>query len=164
MITCTKKYHNFPFAHRQPNHQGHCHLIHGHNWAFKFVFACEALDENGFVVDFGGLGWLKDWLNDMFDHTLVLNLDDPALSYLKEGLCSPKGLQTESPDLIKMFPFARIKCVPNCGAEGLAKFIGDEVDTKLRAITKERVFLLNVTVFEDDKNSATNHLLIRCDA
>lgn len=158
MITCTKKYINFPFAHRQPNHEGHCRLIHGHNWAFEFVFACEKLDANGFVIDFGSLGWLKELLNDMFDHTLVLNFDDPYLEYLKLSLGDkPEVLPGgHSSNHVKV-PFAKIKCVPNCGAEGLADWLAETVDNKLQAITEDRVFLMKVTVFEDDKNSATFH-------
>ena len=57
MITCTKRYDNLPFAHRQPNHEGHCSLIHGHNWSFEFEFKASKLDGNGFVIDFGDLKW-----------------------------------------------------------------------------------------------------------
>ena len=81
-ITCSKTYTDLPFAHRQPSHQGHCALIHGHNWSFEFEFAADKLDECGFVIDFGKLKWLKDWINERFDHTLVLNESDPMLDFL----------------------------------------------------------------------------------
>ena len=139
MITCTKRYTDFPFAHRQHRHLGHCQLIHGHNWSFEFKFGCHDLDTNGFVVDFGSLQWLKCWLEQRFDHTLVLNEDDPHLEFLQQTLGD----------------FAKIIVVPNCGAEGLAKFIFNEVNPMLKAKTMERVFLKKVTVFEDAKNSAT---------
>lgn len=139
MISCTKRLDNFPFAHRQPNHKGHCSLIHGHNWSFEFEFKARTLDENGFVTDFGGLQWLKDWLNQNFDHTLVLNEDDPKLTHLTVCL---SGL-------------ARIILVPNCGAEGLARYVFEKIDEAVRSKTGQRVRLFRVTVFEDDRNSAT---------
>jgi 6-pyruvoyltetrahydropterin/6-carboxytetrahydropterin synthase len=144
MITCSKIYKDIPFAHRQPNHDGHCKFIHGHNWAFKFTFGARELDENGFVVDFGKLKWLKTWLDAAFDHSLVLNADDPALVYLQDFL-EKKGL-------------AEIFVVPNCGAEGLAKYLLEKIGEQLRHQTADRkngtVYLLEVEVFEDERNSA----------
>ena len=146
MFTCTKKYTDFPFAHRQHRHEGHCRFIHGHNWGFTFTFACTLRDFNGFVIDFGDLKWLKEWLTQKFDHTLVLNQDDPHLDDFKEWL-------TESGhDAHKSF--ADIRVVPNCGAEGLAVFIHEEVDRLIRAYTNNRVWLASVIVHEDEKNSA----------
>lgn len=151
MFTCSKKYADLPFAHRQHNHKGHCALIHGHNWAFKFTFGCTMRDANGFVVDFGDLKWLKEFLYAHFDHTLVLNIDDPALDYLK------KVLIDDAPQISgEMFvKFADIILVPNCGAEGLASFLFEEVDRLLSAHTDGRVHLVSVEVLEDEKNAAT---------
>lgn len=156
MYTCTKKFANFPFAHRQPAHPGHCRLIHGHNWAFVFTFGCKHLEPGTeFVVDFGDLKWLKAWLESQFDHTLVLNSDDPYLEYFKLVL----GDKPEVPPgghpvgHIKV-PFAKIILVPNCGAEGLAAYIYEEVNRQLFARYDGRVFLHSVSVEEDEKNSA----------
>lgn len=157
MYTCSKKYANLPFAHRQHNHAGHCRFIHGHNWAFEFTFGCTKRDKNGFVIDFGDLKWLKEWLEKMFDHTLVLNLDDPALEYLRCVLLKTEdiaGIPNVS-GLLTLFPFADLRTVPNAGAEGLAGWVFEEIDVLLRAKTEDRVFLIAVTVHEDEKNYAT---------
>jgi 6-pyruvoyltetrahydropterin/6-carboxytetrahydropterin synthase len=148
MYTCTKKFANFPFAHRQPAHKGHCSLIHGHNWAFVFTFGCKHLEPGTeFVVDFGDLKWLKAMLEELFDHTLVLNADDPQLEYLRNVLVNfQSGLEFR--------PLARLVLVPNCGAEGLAAFLYDEVNRQLYARYNGRVFLHAVVVEEDEKNSA----------
>lgn len=114
-------------------------MIHGHNWSFKFVFGTDELDANGFVIDFGDLKWLKQWIETVFDHKLVLNDSDPALNYLRAQITN----------------YADITVVTNCGAEGLCAFLMDEVTRMLRTATEGRVFLLEVTVFEDSKNSAT---------
>lgn len=144
MITCSKIYKDIPFAHRQHNHDGHCRFIHGHNWAFKFTFGAAELDENGFVVDFGKLKWLKTWLDAAFDHSLVLNIDDPQREHLEAVL--------EKTEL------AEILWVPNCGAEGLAQWLLEKVSEMLRHQTADRkqgtVYLLEVEVFEDERNSA----------
>ncbi len=77
MFTCSKTYHDIPFAHRQHRHAGHCAFVHGHNWSFRFTFGAEEPDENGFVVDFGRVKFIRDWLAQHFDHACVFNRDDP---------------------------------------------------------------------------------------
>jgi 6-pyruvoyltetrahydropterin/6-carboxytetrahydropterin synthase len=146
MYTCTKKYIDIPFAHRQHNHKGHCRLIHGHNWSFEFVFVAKKLDECGFVMDFGSLKWIKEWLELTFDHKLVLNKDDPALSYLENSLIRQACLLPG--------PFAEITKVPNCGAEGLAQYVFEQINKELTNLSK-RVTIQSLTVYEDSKNSAT---------
>ena len=70
---------------RQPNaDHSHCHLLHGYSLAFKFTFGCKDLDNKNWAVDFGGLKPLKAWLEDMFDHKLALDKNDPQLERLKE--------------------------------------------------------------------------------
>lgn len=138
MKTCTKQFPSIPFAHRAPFHDGHCRLIHGHNWIFEFEFASESLDPNGFVFDFGKLKPLKDKLNE-FDHALVLNSGDPLLAELQERLA---GL-------------ANIVAVPDCSAEGLAEAGWTYAATIVGELSKGRVRVVRCTVFEDEKNSAT---------
>jgi 6-pyruvoyltetrahydropterin/6-carboxytetrahydropterin synthase len=137
--TCTKIFTDLPFAHRQPKHKGHCALIHGHNWSFEFEFQAKAVDANGFVVDFGDLKWVRQWLDQCFDHTLVLNEDDPRRGDL----------------VIALDGLSKIVFVPNCGAEGLAEFVANHIDTEIRHRTNDRVRVMRCTVFEDSKNSAT---------
>ena len=57
----------------------HCHLVHGYALSFKFVFSASALDERGWVMDFGGLKLLKKRLTETFDHVLAVAADDPEL-------------------------------------------------------------------------------------
>ena len=62
----------------------HCKLIHGYSLGFKVIFECDELDERNWVMDFGGLKKFKNWLEDMFDHTLVIAEDDPQRGALEE--------------------------------------------------------------------------------
>jgi 6-pyruvoyl-tetrahydropterin synthase len=82
MFTCSKTYRDIPFAHRQHRHDGHCSFLHGHNWGIEIEFGCEKLDERGFVVDFGGLGFLKTWIADHLDHACLFAKEDPIREQL----------------------------------------------------------------------------------
>lgn len=159
VTTCQKRFENFPFAHRQHTHDGHCALIHGHNWAFVITFAAQKFDENRFVIDFGKLQWVKKWLTDHFDHTLVLNESDPHREYLQSVLIkSPDGDQSIPAPQIT---FAKIVVVPNGGAEGLAAYVLHHLNVGLTelGIGQDRgLYVQRVTVEEDSKNSATVEL------
>lgn len=143
MFTCQKTYSDIPFAHRQHRHDGHCAQIHGHNWSFTFVFGCEALDECGFVVDFGKLKPLREWIDEHLDHACVFNQDDPLLEEIL------KINDTSGCQIYKAY------IVDQCSSEGLAKHLFDVVKPMIREMTKGRAFLLSVVVTEDTRNSAT---------
>lgn len=161
--TCSKIFADFPFAHRQHNHDGHCALIHGHNWAFRLTFEADTLEDGTeFVVDFGKLKWIKEWLCQNFDHTLVLNANDPHLDYLKAVLCMSNMAERQD---ITAPPvnFAKLVVVPNCGAEGLARWILEELNAAFAKESngvpadwvKRNVRVRAVEVLEDERNSAT---------
>lgn len=149
MHTVKKSYRDLPAAHRQPKHDGHCRLIHGHNWGFDIVLGCTSFDPNGFVLDVGKLKPVKDFLTETFDHTLLLNEDDPL--FIGDELEAEFDMLRELSKLVK---------VPNCGMEGLAQYVFEEVQLIL-----ERAFnddfrnrglrVVEVTCFEDSKNSST---------
>lgn len=102
------------------------------------------MDENGFVVDVGDLGPIKDFLVNHFDHTLLLNQDDPMLSFLKNNLG---------------YALAMIRVVPNNSMEGLAEFVYDAASRLLEACDPEGdergLAIRSVTCWEDSKNRAT---------
>ena len=45
-----------------------CSRLHGHNYEIEVIAAAEQLDERGFVVDFGELDLVKDWVDATLDH------------------------------------------------------------------------------------------------
>jgi 6-pyruvoyltetrahydropterin/6-carboxytetrahydropterin synthase len=136
MITCTKLYSDIPFAHRQNKHDGHCSLIHGHNWSFEITFAAKQLDSNGFVVDFGKLKYIKKWIEDNLDHACLFNSDD------KDILSLPTNL----------FKF---HVVEDCSCEGLAIYLYGVFSSLIQEEEGDRVWIQSIRVFEDQKNSAT---------
>ena len=135
----TKSYYNYPCSHRQWRHTGHCAYIHGYSRSFHFTFASDTLDVHGFVMDFGDLKPVKALLDDWFDHTLLLNEDDPLIDSFRhleaQGAC-------------------RLKLLPNCGMEGTAAFLYEKVNEILKTSTQGRMQCITVEVRENDKNSA----------
>lgn len=45
-----------------------CSRLHGHNYTVKVVVGSDELDATGFVLDYGELGFVKQYLDDNFDH------------------------------------------------------------------------------------------------
>lgn len=75
-------------AFRQWKANSHCHFIHGYALSFKFVFECEVLNSQNWVIDFGGLKALKASLEERFDHKLLVAKDDPAI----DEICALSGI------------------------------------------------------------------------
>jgi 6-pyruvoyltetrahydropterin/6-carboxytetrahydropterin synthase len=78
--TCTKSFSGYPCCHRQWRHSGHCRFVHGYSRSFTCWFRAHGLDAHGFVVDFSGLRDLETRLSAQFDHTFLVNADDPLLA------------------------------------------------------------------------------------
>ena len=108
MFRSTKTFHFLPCAHRQWRDEGHCRFVHGYDRSVHLVFECSELDDKMWVMDFGGLKPIKAWLEDLFDHTLLINEDDPELEFFQE---------MEKRDL------CRLRVMPNVGMEGSAKYV-----------------------------------------
>ena len=66
-------------AFRQHRAASHCRFLHGYALAVRLEFEAADLDENGWVLDFGGLQPVRAWLVGHFDHRTLIAEDDPAL-------------------------------------------------------------------------------------
>ena len=123
----------------------HCSLLHGYSIGVKVVFGCETLDERNWVYDFGGLKEFKEWLEFMFDHTLVIAEDDP------------KRAEFEA---LAIAGAADVRIVPAVGCERFAELAFKKLESLLEKYKKENTILNNtayiysVEVFEHDANSA----------
>ena len=53
--------------------------MHGYSRSFQLEFAAHQLDSCGFVVDFSSLRPFEQKLRKQFDHTFLVNADDPLL-------------------------------------------------------------------------------------
>lgn len=146
----TKIFDNFSVALRQWKAQhSHCQLLHGYALEFKVWFEHvddelhidQQLDEMNWITDYGifSRNGLKEWLNNMFDHTLLIEKDDPQLEtfkYMEElGLC-------------------HLRIMDRMGAESLAKLVFDKFNDVFSKTEGGRVKVVKVECFENNKNSS----------
>ena len=148
MYTSTKLFDGFSCVFRQWKAEGtHCRFLHGYGVSFRVWFEGE-LDERNWVWDFGGMKRAKtqidgmnpkDWMNWMFDHTLIIAEDDPMLESFKR--MDEAGV-------------AQVRIVPATGAERFARFVFEKIDSFVKEETEGRVKVLKVEFMEHGKNSA----------
>lgn len=111
MTLCVRKtLTGFPFAHRNWRTSTHCRHVHGYGRSFTFEIECDRLDEDGWILDFGGFREIRKELEKQFDHTLVLAADDPML---------PKFRELEHNDA------CRLTVVPTMTTEALCEYVGN---------------------------------------
>jgi 6-pyruvoyltetrahydropterin/6-carboxytetrahydropterin synthase len=149
----TKLFDNYSVALRQWKAQhSHCQLMHGYALKFKVWFASnspmdsnDGLDDMNWIVDYGGFkdkpvgNGLKSWMNDNFDHTMLIEKDDPYLDFFQsmamEGLC-------------------KLVVMDKMGAESCAKMVFDHFNEVLSSTDAGRCKVIKVECFENDKNSS----------
>lgn len=143
----TKEFDNFSIAIRQWKAQhSHCQLLHGYAIEFKVWFASieeieeNQLDEMNWIVDFGlfSRNGLKDWLNEMFDHTTIIEKDDPQL---------------ESFQWMQELGLLKLVVVDKIGAESMAKLVFDKFNDVFSKTEGGRVKVVKVECNENKKNS-----------
>lgn len=94
----------------------HCRFLHGYALSFKLIFASDQLNDKNWVLDFGGLKDVKQFLVDHFDHKLAIAEDDPA----KDEIAALAGIDAADPLIL-----------PAVGCEAFARFVYDWVDAWL---------------------------------
>jgi len=124
---------------RQPNAHSHCKLLHGYALQFKFTFGCETLDERNWVVDFGGLKPLKAWLEDNFDHKVVLDRGDPMLYKFSE---------------LENAGLAAITLLDGVGVEKFAEHAFNFANDLVKQMTDGRCWVISAECAEHGSNSA----------
>jgi 6-pyruvoyltetrahydropterin/6-carboxytetrahydropterin synthase len=121
--------------------RSHCRFIHGYALEVRMTFIGIPNDCN-WVMDFGGLKEIKQWLHETFDHTLLVARDDPLYDKLLD--LGDMGL-------------AQIRVVEATGCEAFATMIFDRVQEWLdyNGHIPGRVRINAVTVSEHRGNSAS---------
>ena len=139
----TKRYgHNIGLSavFRQPHaDHSHCRFLHGYSLAFKFTFGASELDHRNWVQDFGGLKPLKQWLEDTFDHKVVLDINDPKLSHLES---------------LQMHGLAELTKLDGVGAEKFAEHAFNFADNLVKEQSDGRVWVEECECSEHGANSA----------
>ena len=156
MFVSTKVFDGFSCCFRQwKATTTHCQFLHGYGVSFKVWFEGE-LDERNWVWDFGGMKRAKtkidgkspkEWMDYMFDDTVLVAKDDPFLHVL-EGLNHKpeKGLQ--------YYGCLQLRIVPATGAEKFAEYIYNKLNDFVKTETNNRVRVKQVEFREHGKNSA----------
>lgn len=126
-------------AFRQPRADSHCKYIHGYQLKAKIWFACNELDGNNWVFDFGALKELKEKLQGHYDHKCVITKDDPAKHAFKE---------------LERYGAVSLIVMDGVGIEKFAEHVFIEADTFVKYKTTNRVWVKKVEVFEHQDNSA----------
>ena len=125
----------------------HCRFVHGYGISFKVYFEGD-LDERNWVWDFGGMKRAKtlidgkspkEWMDYMFDHTLVVAEDDPELKAFQQ--MDTAGV-------------AQVRVIPATGAEKFAEYIYTKLNKFVDTETEGRVRVTKVKFMEHGKNAA----------
>jgi 6-pyruvoyltetrahydropterin/6-carboxytetrahydropterin synthase len=125
----------------------HCRFVHGYGISFKVYFEGD-LDERNWVWDFGGMKRAKtkidgkspkEWMDYMFDHTLVVAEDDPHLNAFKN---------------MEEAGVAQVRVIPATGAEKFAEYIYNKLNKFVDEETEGRVRVTKVKFMEHGKNAA----------
>ena len=125
----------------------HCQYLHGYGVSFKVYFEGD-LDERNWVWDFGGMKRAKtqidgmspkEWMDYMFDHTLICAEDDPAL---------PEFRKLEHEGIVQL------RVIPATGAEKFAEYIYNKLNDFVQTETEGRVRVTKVKFAEHGKNAA----------
>jgi len=148
MFTSTKVFDGFSCCFRQwKANTTHCRYLHGYGVSFKVWFEGD-LDHRNWVWDFGGMKRAKTliddmqpkaWMDHMFDHTVIIAKDDPAIFRFKE--LNERGI-------------IQLREVEATGAEKFAEFIFHKLNNFVKTETQERVKVKQVEFREHGKNSA----------
>lgn len=90
MYTITKQF-SFEASHKLHGlPEGHkCMRMHGHSYRVIVVLQSETLDEHGFVVDYGDLAPLKEYIDSTLDHRHLndaLDMVNPTAEKIAEHL------------------------------------------------------------------------------
>lgn len=139
MYSLEKEY-KFEYAHRLMLHKGACKNLHGHSAKIKVEISANSLNKAGMIIDFGHLGFIKDYFDNNYDHTLILNESDPILDFL---------LASEVSNGLKIKSFAGEPTSENF-AKAMAHDIGIMLIERHLNITG-----LKITFWETAKNSAS---------
>ena len=125
----------------------HCRFVHGYGISFKVYFEGE-LDDRNWVWDFGGMKRAKtkidgkspkEWMDYMFDHTMIIAGDDPEVEAFKQ--MDEAGV-------------AQVRIIPATGAEKFAEYIYTKLNDFVKTETEGRVRVTKVKFAEHGKNAA----------
>ena len=149
MYLSTKQFGPVSTGHRQwraaeIRDSSRCAWAHGYGRYVELTFGAKELDERGWVVDFGGLQFVKDFLDKEWDHRLLLSSEDPLLDDFL-AIDKKGGVNVNVMDASKGW---------GPGIEQSCKFLFDNINPEIKKQTNNRCWIDMVRVWEHEKNSA----------
>jgi len=148
MFKSRKKFDGFSTCFRQwKANTTHCQYLHGYDVEFEVTFEGD-LDHRNWVWDFGGMKRAKnliegrqpkEWMEYMFDHTVVVAEDDPAMSDFVD--LDARGI-------------IQLRVIEAVGAEKFAEYLYHKLNDFVQLETEGRIKVVKVKFMENHKNSA----------
>ena len=106
------------------------------------TFEATELDERGWVMDFGDLRGVKNWIEDEWDHRTLIAADDPVIPELKI-LEEVGGIN------LNILPEGYLP-----GIEESCRYLYDKLNPIIQRKTNNRVEITRVEIWETEKNQA----------
>jgi 6-pyruvoyl-tetrahydropterin synthase len=147
-VKSTKVFKYLPCGHAQffdkeaDGSPGECSSVHGYDRDVEFTFAGD-VDDMGWIVPFGELKPIKQFLEYYFDHVTVLPANDPRIDDIPDTLRQPGQI------------FGTLRVLPSgVSMEMSSLFIWEHVNAYIYNITNGRCYVERVRVYEHDRNDA----------
>jgi len=138
----SKRFGPITTGHRQWRDKGHCSYVHGYGRYVRLTFEATELDERGWVMDFGDLRGVKNWIEDEWDHRTLIAIDDPVIPELK-ALEKVGGIH------LNILPEGYLP-----GIEESCRYLYDKLNPIIQRKTNNRVEITRVEIWETEKNQA----------
>jgi 6-pyruvoyltetrahydropterin/6-carboxytetrahydropterin synthase len=136
----SKRFGPITTGHRQWRDKGHCSYVHGYGRYVRLTFEATELDECGWVMDFGDLRGVKNWIEDEWDHRTLIASDDPVIPELK-ALEKVGGIN------LNILPEGYLP-----GIEESCRYLYDKLNPIIQRKTNNRVEITRVEIWETEKN------------
>lgn len=147
-----------------------CKHFHGHEGRILVYLQGETLDERGMFLDFNELTFFKKFVDDILDHKMILDINDPILIQMLHGIIADisdlssslemheEGYSTIQKSVYEQLPshiyemcegLIFVNFVPT--SENLSKWLYDIVQAKLKPFN---VKVSRIQFFETPKSQS----------
>lgn len=149
-------------AHRVPSHRSKCRNVHGHRYKIELSVVgslAESGAEQGMVMDFGFMKeLLESYIEEMFDHVLILWSKDPLLDALAldevdmQEIKKCREEQTPAPIQVDGIcgKITVVSQIPT--AENLAALWFATLESPISVVSSGRAYIHAIRVWETGKS------------
>lgn len=152
-----------------------CRAIHGHSGKVKVGLISESL-HNSMVTDFKHLNFFKKLVDDVFDHKLILDFNDPLLQNMFPEIFKNDEINSDVLNETKFYSTVNLdkfKNSPQCiqekldglvlvnftpTSENLSKFFLEIADEKLRNLNQSNFVRVKYVDFYETQKSHCRYI------